>query len=160
MEEAHLYLSGAEDGAGMAVKRIVKEGREDGSGAMIVSQRPTEIDSTILSQCGAFLSLRMGNGQDRNHGMSATTDSLKGLMDLLPTLRTGEAIVVGEAVQFLTRAMIRRRPRDQQPNSSDPRVVEDLFAEDELGPGGWDRKLEVSDYSDLVVAWRRQYPDS
>lgn len=160
MEEAHLYLSDSNSIAGLAVKRIVKEGRKYGVGAMIVSQRPTEIDSTILSQCGTFVALRMGNAQDRSHVVGATTESLKGLMDLLPTLRTGEAIIVGEAVQLPTRAMIRKPPPDQQPNSSDPKVVETMFGVEEYGPGGWDRSLEGSNYQDLVTAWRRQHPDS
>ncbi|MGN7919872.1 ATP-binding protein [Lysobacter sp. 22409] len=160
MEEAHLYLSDSNSTAGVAVKRIVKEGRKYGIGAMIVSQRPTEIDQTILSQCGTFIALRMGNSLDRGHVTSATTESLRGLLDLLPTLRTGEAIIVGEAVQLPTRAMIRRPPRGNQPNSDDPRVVEVEYAEGESGPGGWDKSVEVSDYSDLVNAWRRQDSDS
>lgn len=160
MEEAHLYLSNSSNTAGMAVKRIVKEGRKYGIGAMVVSQRPTEIDPTILSQCGTFIALRMGNSQDRNHVTSSTTESLRGLLDLLPTLRTGEAIIVGEAVQLPTRAMIKRPPRDQRPNSSDPRVVEVEYADGESGPGGWDRRLEPSSYDDLVSAWRRQDPTS
>lgn len=160
MEEAHLYLSDSSGVAGMAVKRIVKEGRKYGIGAMVVSQRPTEIDATILSQCGTFISLRIGNSQDRGHVTSSTTESLRGLLDLLPTLRTGEAIIVGEAVQLPTRAMIRRPPRDQQPNSADPRVVEIEYGEGESGPGGWDKAVERSDYSDLMEAWRRQDPTS
>jgi len=160
MEEAHLYLSSPDSSAGQAVKRIVKEGRKYGVGAMIVSQRPTEIDPTILSQCGTFIAMRMGNSQDRNHVSGSTTDSLKGLLDLLPTLRTGEAILVGEAVQLPTRAMIRKPPLDRQPNSSDPRVVAMEFGAGESGPGGWDRMLERSDYSDLLRAWRRQDPES
>lgn len=160
MEEAHLYLSDSNSVAGTAVKRIVKEGRKYGIGAMVVSQRPTEIDATILSQCGTFIALRMGNTQDRGHVTSSTTESLKGLLDLLPTLRTGEAIIVGEAVQLPTRAMIRRPPRDQQPNSADPRVVEIEYAEGESGPGGWDKPMEPSKYGDLVEAWRRQDPVS
>lgn len=160
MEEAHLYLSDSTSTAGLAVKRIVKEGRKYGIGAMVVSQRPTEIDPTILSQCGTFIALRMGNSQDRGHVTSATTESLRGLLDLLPTLRTGEAIIVGEAVQLPTRAMIKRPPRDQQPNSADPRVVEVEYSDGESGPGGWDRRMERSTYDDLVVAWRRQDPTS
>ncbi len=156
MEEAHLYLSDSNSTAGVAVKRIVKEGRKYGIGAMIVSQRPTEIDQTILSQCGTFIALRMGNSQDRSHVSSATTESLRGLLDLLPTLRTGEAIIVGEAVQLPTRAMIKKPPRGYQPNSDDPRVVEVEYADGESGPGGWDKKIEAIDYSDLVNAWRRQ----
>lgn len=156
MEEAHLYLSDANGAAGAAVKRIVKEGRKYGIGAMVVSQRPTEIDSTILSQCGTFIALRMGNTQDRGHVSSATTESLRGLLDLMPTLRTGEAIIVGEAVQLPTRALIRRPPKDQQPNSADPRVVEIEFEEGESGPGGWDKQPEPAQYGDLIEAWRRQ----
>lgn len=160
MEEAHLYLSSADGVAGTAVKRIVKEGRKYGIGAMVVSQRPTEIDATILSQCGTFVALRMGNSQDRSHVTGATTESLRGLLDLLPTLRTGEAIIVGEAVQLPTRAMIKAPPRDQQPTSDDPRVVEVEFATGESGPGGWDKALGSEDYGDLLSAWRRQDPTS
>jgi len=158
MEEAHLYLSATSEAAGRATKRIVKEGRKYGIGAMIVSQRPTEIDPTILSQCGTIFALRMGNAQDRSHVTSATSDNLKGLLDLLPTLRTGEAIVVGEAVHIPTRAMITRPPPSKCPNSNDPRVVENDYAIDEPGPGGWDRDTEPDDYSDMVAAWRQQNP--
>ena len=127
---------------------------------MVVSQRSAEIDPTILSQCGTVFALRMGNLQDRNQVTSATTDSLKGLLDLLPTLRTGEAIIVGEAVHLPTRAMIYSLPEGQRPSSDDPRIVEREFAPGESGPGGWDRRLEPADYSDLVSAWRRQDPTS
>ena len=160
MEEAHVYLSESETSASMAVKRIVKEGRKYGIGAMIVSQRSSEIDSTILSQCGTIFAMRMGNTQDRNQVASATTDSLKGLLDLLPTLRTGEAIIVGEAVHLPTRTMIHALPEGQRPSSDDPRIVEKEFAPGETGPGGWDRRLEPADYKDLVSAWRRQDPNS
>lgn len=160
MEEAHLYLTQKDSGAGLAVKRIVKEGRKYGIGAMVVSQRPTEIDQTILSQCGTFVALRMGNSQDRSHVTGATTESLRGLMDLLPTLRTGEAIIVGEAVQLPTRVRIKRPPLDQLPSSVDPRVVEVQYADGEFGPGGWNKSPEKSDYADLMFSWRRQNPAS
>ena len=156
LEEAHLYLSESSSTASMAAKRIVKEGRKYGVGAMLVSQRPTEIDQTILSQCGTFIALRMGNSRDRSQVSSAAAESLKGLLELLPTLRTGEAILVGEAVQLPTRAMIRKPPRGQLPNSDDPRVVADEYAPNETGPGGWDKQLEPADYADLVSAWRSQ----
>jgi hypothetical protein len=156
MEEAHSYLSDPKSSGALAVKRIVKEGRKYGIGAMIVSQRPTEIDATILSQCGTFVAMRMGNSQDRSHVTGATTDNLKGLMDLLPTLRVGEAIVVGEAVHLPTRAMIHAPPEGRRPNSDDPMVVEREFEPGSSGPGGWDRKLEPSSYGDLVLNWRRQ----
>jgi uncharacterized protein len=156
MEEAHTYLSDPKSVGAMAAKRIVKEGRKYGIGAMIVSQRPTEIDPTILSQCGTFFALRMGNAQDRSHVAAATTEGLRGLIDLLPTLRTGEAIVVGEAVHLPTRTTIHAPPEGRRPTSDDPRIVETEFAPGEPGPGGWDRKLEPAKYSDLVLTWRRQ----
>lgn len=156
MEEAHSYLSDPTSTASTATKRIVKEGRKYGIGAMIVSQRPAEIDPTILSQCGTLVALRMGNSQDRGHIAAATTESLKGLLDLLPTLRVGEAIVVGEAVHLPTRTMIHVPPEGRRPSSDDPLVVEREFSPGEQGPGGWDRKLEKSQYAHLVRAWRRQ----
>lgn len=102
MEEAHRYLSGAKgDGpAADVVKRIAKEGRKYGIGAMVVSQRPAEVDETILSQCGTILALRLSNPEDRARVKGALPDNLGGLVDLLPVLRTGEAIVAGEAARL------------------------------------------------------------
>jgi energy-coupling factor transporter ATP-binding protein EcfA2 len=74
MEEAHNYLNDNFNGsASIVVQRIVKEGRKYGIGAMIVSQRPSEINSTILSQCGTFIALRLSNSTDRGHICSAVT---------------------------------------------------------------------------------------
>jgi hypothetical protein len=156
MEEAHQYLAEPKGTAAMAAKRIVKEGRKYGIGAMIVSQRPAEIDPTILSQCGTFVALRMGNTQDRSQIAAATTDGLRGMIDLLPALRVGEAVIVGEAVHLPTRTTIHAPPEGHRPNSEDPRVVETDFGVGEPGPGGWDRGLEKSQYGDLLLAWRRQ----
>lgn len=72
MEEAHIYLN--DDFVwtkSKIVQRIVKEGRKYGISAMIVSQRPSEINSTILSQCGTFFALRLTNTSDRSHITSA-----------------------------------------------------------------------------------------
>ena len=72
MEEAHRYLGKDANGPAKAmVQRIVKEGRKFGIGAMIVSQRPSEIDDTILSQCGTFVALRLSNAGDRNKVQAA-----------------------------------------------------------------------------------------
>ena len=92
MEEAHNYLNN-EGSALPVVQKIVKEGRKYGIGAMIVSQRPSEVNSTILSQCGTFFALRLANATDRGHITSAVTDNLEGLTSMLPILRTGEAII-------------------------------------------------------------------
>lgn len=64
---------------------------------MLVSQRPSEIDETILSQCGTLIALRLSNPADRGRVKGALPDNLSGLMDLLPVLQTGETIISGEA---------------------------------------------------------------
>ena len=137
-----------------AVRRIVKEGRKYGIGAMIISQRPVEIDTTILSQCGTFFAMRLANSQDRSHVTSAVSDNLEGLFKILPILRTGEAIIVGEAVNIPIRAMISAPPKNRRPDSQDPIIYNDF------GPGGWNREREPSDYKEVVELWRRQNPDS
>ena len=96
LEEAHAYLNTRNEGAAsVAARRIVKEGRKYGLGAMIVSQRPAEIDPTILSQCGTLFAMRLANNSDRSHVTGTVSDNLEGLFNMLPSLRTGEAIIVG-----------------------------------------------------------------
>ena len=148
-EEAHAYLgAGQTPTVRSAVQRVVKEGRKDGVGAMVVSQRPAEIDQTILSQCGTIFALRLANTTDRNHVVSSVMENLAGVFAMLPALRTGEAIIVGEAVSLPTRVLVDLPTH--LPESTDPLVVaHDL-------PGGWDRGREPSDYVDVVERWRTQ----
>lgn len=154
LEEAHAYLSKEDSGAAaVAVKRIVKEGRKYGVGAMVVSQRPAEIDPTILSQCGTIISMRLSNTADRAHVTGAVTDNLEGLLSMLPVLRTGEAIIVGEAVRLPVRALIAAPPPDMRPDSIDPLVF------DADGNSGWNRKPLDGNYSEIVTIWRKQDPD-
>lgn len=160
LEEAHAYLSKDNPGAAAtAVRRIAKEGRKYGVGMMIVSQRPSEIDSTILSQCGTIFAMRLANDTDRGHVTSAASDNLKGLFDMLPVLRTGEAIVVGEAVSLPVRTLISPPSANRRPDSVDPRVVVRAYPNDGYdGPGGWGQKRDLANYSAMVEQWRRQNP--
>jgi hypothetical protein len=162
LEEAHAYLGREHRStAASAVRRIAKEGRKYGVGAMLVSQRPAEIDPTILSQCGTLIAMRLGNDIDRGHVSSSATDNLKGLFDMLPTLRTGEAIITGEAVSLPIRTVIDPPSRNRRPDSADPRVVlrgsmdQDGFD----GPGGWNQKRDIPDYQSVVHQWRKQSPE-
>lgn len=161
MEEAHAYLNDNFNGlASSIVQRIVKEGRKYGIGAMIVSQRPSEINPTILSQCGTFFSLRLSNSTDRGHIKGAITDNLEGLTDMLPILRTGEAIILGEAVKLPMRTIIEAPPKNRRPDSQDPVVCSELPPDLSFSViGGWDtdNKLVV-DYKKFVEAWRKQNP--
>ena len=123
-EEAHSYLNKSEGNnyAKDAVERIFKEGRKFGVGAMIISQRPSEISETILAQVGTFIALRLTNSSDQSIVKASAPDNLISLIDLLPSLRTGEALVIGEAVKIPSRVRIPlMTPR---PTSEDPKLVE------------------------------------
>jgi DNA helicase HerA-like ATPase len=148
MEEAHRYLGKETNNlARTMVQRIVKEGRKFGIGAMIISQRPTEIDETILSQCGTFIALRLSNSADRTKVQAALPDSLSGLMDSLPVLRTGEAIIAGEAAKLPIRCRVTLPPVGARPSSEDPLVAE-----------AWSKDWAEGDYERVAAAWRAQNP--
>jgi hypothetical protein len=158
LEEAHTYLGKENSGsAALAVKRVAKEGRKYGVGMMVVSQRPSEIDTTILSQCGTIIAMRLANNIDRGHISGAASDNLKGLFEMLPILRTGEAIIVGEAVSLPIRALIDPPAHDRRPDSIDPKVAAHGSEEDGFeGPGGWNQKKEVENYKPMIHQWRTQ----
>lgn len=162
MEEAHTYLNDdSTTPASVATQRIVKEGRKYGIGAMIVSQRPSEINSTILSQCGTFFAMRLSNGTDRAHVTGALSDNLEGLTNMLPVLRTGEAIILGEAVGLPMRTMIQAPPKDRRPDSQDPLVCDEALPEESITPGGWNITNHVEpDYGHFVRTWLQQNPAS
>jgi DNA helicase HerA-like ATPase len=149
-EEAHAYLprgGSAQFVAGYAsraVRRIFKEGRKYGIGAIVVSQRPSELDETILSQCGTFFALRLSNSDDQGRVKSVVPDSLSGLIELLPALRTGEALILGEAVQIPSR--VRLPLIEPRPKSDDPEPAKQ-----------W-KKDRVPDpaYGKAITGWRKQ----
>lgn len=161
MEEAHSYLNDNIQGvASSIVQRIVKEGRKYGIGSMIVSQRPSEINPTILSQCGTFFAMRLSNHTDRSHITGAITDNLEGLTNMLPILRTGEALILGEAVKLPMRTMIEAPAKDKRPDSQDPIVCdEQIDLDKKFSQGGWSNPLQVdTDYLPFISTWRRQSP--
>jgi hypothetical protein len=162
LEEAHAYLGKEHSGAASsAVRRIAKEGRKYGVGIMIVSQRPSEIDPTILSQCGTIFAMRIANEIDRGQVAGTASDNLKGLFEMLPILRTGEAIIVGEAVSLPMRTLIDPPDKNRWPDSRDPRVVvrgdpnKDGFESE----GGWAVPRYPEDYAIVIRQWRKQSPD-
>lgn len=159
LEEAHAYLSKDNaDSAATAVRRIAKEGRKYGVGMMIVSQRPSEIDATILSQCGTLFAMRLANDTDRNHITGAASDNLKGLFEMLPILRTGEAIIVGEAVSLPVRTLITPPPLERRPDSYDPNVVVRKNTDGHGDAGAWNLPRDPKNYADMVLQWRKQSP--
>ena len=107
LEEAHRYLS--DSSAAMArasVNRIAREGRKYGVGLMLVTQRPSELPDTALSQCGTLIALRLSNSADQSKVRQALPDDIAGLAEVLASLRTGEAIVSGESVILPSRVVV------------------------------------------------------
>ena len=148
MEEAHRYLSDRLKGtASEVVQRIVKEGRKYGVGAMVVSQRPSEVNETILSQCGTFFALRLSNPSDRARVQGTLPDGLVGLLDVLPILRTGEAIITGEAAKLPMRCRVTLPAKEHRPRSEDPNVS-----------ANWGMERREEGYERVVASWRAQSP--
>lgn len=148
MEEAHRYLSKNNNGfAKEMVRRIAKEGRKFGVGSLLVSQRPSEVDETILSQCGTLFAMRINNSTDRSQVKSAMADGLASMIDSLPILKTGEAIVTGEAAKLPMRFKFKMLKEGQFPDSHDPKVSI-----------SWSQPHEVNNFEKLIEAWRKQKP--
>jgi len=112
-DEAHLYLpdhgdaDAVEKQALCCFERIAKEGRKYGVSLLVVSQRPSDVSRTILSQCNNFVVLRLTNDQDQNVVRRLVPDSLEGLLDGLPLLDTGEALLLGDAILLPARIKLR-----------------------------------------------------
>lgn len=148
MEEAHRYLSAGKNSlASETVQKIAKEGRKYGVGAMVISQRPSEVDETILSQCGTYFALRLSNPSDRTRVQGTLPDGLVSLLDVLPVLRTGEAIVMGEAAKLPMRCRVTLPIKEHRPKSSDPKVSNQ-----------WSLARRNEGYDRVVASWRAQKP--
>ena len=112
-DEAHLYLPVREDAGAVekqalySFERIAKEGRKYGVSLLVVSQRPSDVSRTILSQCNNFLVLRLTNDQDQNVVRRLMPDSLVGVLDGLPLLDIGEALLLGDAILLPARIKLK-----------------------------------------------------
>lgn len=145
LEEAHNYLKAGEDSiSSRTVQTISKEGRKYGVGLLLVTQRPSELDETVLSQCGTTIALRMTNRGDRGHVSSAVQDELSDMTALLPSLRTGEGLILGEAVKIPSRVKFRKI--SSAPKSSDPNVSEQWRKD----------RPDNKEYEKVVENWRNQ----
>ncbi len=149
-DEAHLYLPVREDADAVekqalaTFERIAKEGRKYGVSIVAVSQRPSDVSRTILSQCNNFLSLRLTNDRDQSVVRRLMPDSLASIVDSLPMLDTGEALLLGDSV--LLPARIKLDQPEIKPDSS----TRDFWTE-------W-AKLEPDEdaIADAIEALRRQ----
>ncbi|MCS0407885.1 ATP-binding protein [Vibrio diabolicus] len=149
-EEAHRYVpnrgEAQYEAAQSAIRRIAKEGRKYGVGLLLVSQRPSEVEATVLSQCNSWIVLRITNDADREHVRSVLPDSMSGLTKMLSGLRRQEAIFVGQAATLPTRVMIRSLSDDKLPRSNDVNFDK-----------GWQQQaMTIEQIGDVVTKWRYQ----
>jgi DNA helicase HerA-like ATPase len=121
-EEAHRYAPRDKDAGFEPVKRalsrIAKEGRKYGVSLCVVSQRPSDLDPGLLSECNTLFALRMTNQDDQDIVRGALPEASHGLMKFLPALRNGEAIVVGEGVSMPMRICFAPLPDNCRPRSA------------------------------------------
>ena len=122
-EEAHRYVPNRGDAqyevAQSAVRRLAREGRKYGLGLMLVSQRPADIEGTVISQCNSWLVLRLSNSADQEHVSRFLPDSLSGMTKMLSSLPRQEALFVGEASAIPARIRLKKLSADMLPNSND-----------------------------------------
>ena len=143
-DEAHLYLpvtaSDNIDERGLRnFERIAKEGRKYGVSLVVISQRPSDVSKTILSQCGNFIAMRLTNPEDQNVIRRLFPDNLGDFAEMLPILDVGEGLVVGDA-SLLPSRVILDKPHIQ-PNSS---TVDfwDKWSEDKKS-STWDKAVKA-----------------
>ncbi|MBA6293921.1 ATP-binding protein [Colwellia sp. MB3u-70] len=121
-EEAHRYVPDKGEAqyaaAQNAIRRIAREGRKYGIGLMLVSQRPADVDSTVISQCGTWVVLRLTNSADQQHVARFLPDGLSGMVSTLSILSQQEAIFVGEGAAIPSRIKIKDLEKDKLPKSS------------------------------------------
>ena len=120
-DEAHIYLprergNPNEQRAIECFEKVAKEGRKYGVSLVVVSQRPSDVNETILSQCNNVVALRLTNSNDRSVVQRLMPESLAALLDVLPILDVGEALVVGDAVLLPSR--IQMNPPGETPKSA------------------------------------------
>ncbi|MGE0008429.1 MAG: DUF87 domain-containing protein [Parvibaculaceae bacterium] len=149
-EEAHRYVPidrtlGFEP-TKRAISRIAKEGRKYGVSLCLVTQRPAELDPTILSQCSTIFSFRLSNERDQEILKAGISDAARSLLDFMPTMGTGDAITFGEGVTLPTRVKF-----DMLPSHAWPRSNTASFTQ------GWAREAPSETFlQDVVTRWRQQ----
>lgn len=147
-DEAHLYIPSSSESS-MDVQsvgsfeRIAKEGRKYGVGLVVISQRPSEVNRTVLSQCNNFVAMRLTNADDQAVIKRLLPDSLGDYSEMLPILDIGEAIVVGDASILPSRIKVdapKLKPRSATVNFWDE----------------WNKDTINNDIENAVEALRKQ----
>jgi DNA helicase HerA-like ATPase len=152
-EEAHRYVPADEEtgfaAAARAITRIAKEGRKYGISLGLISQRPTELSPTALSQCGTIFALRMGSELDQRFVATALPDAAQGMLAALPMLRNQEGIISGEGVSMPMRVRFDDLPADCRPRSEGAE-----FSQAWRAGGGKDASYATNLVEEGVRRWR------
>jgi len=147
-EEAHRYIP-SDPNLGFhstrkIISRIAKEGRKYGVSLAIISQRPSELEASTLSQCSTIFSMRLSNEVDQNFVRAAVPDGAAELLSFLPSLGTAETMVFGESVNLPMRVILNTLEEEYRPHSSSAEFT-DL----------WNRPEVTKEFMDIVFnRWR------
>ncbi len=149
-EEAHRYVpidrNHGFDPTKRSISRIAKEGRKYGVSLCIVSQRPAELDPTILSQCNTIFAMRLSNERDQEIVRAGISDAAASMLEFMPTMGTGEAVAFGEGVALPTRIVFDILAADRLPHSATASFIEN-----------WSSEIGSGDFLvDVVSRWRNQ----
>lgn len=148
-DEAHLYIpnkssSSTSDEISLSIfERIAKEGRKYGLSLVVISQRPSEVNRTVLSQCSNFIAMRLTNTEDQMVIKKLLPDNLGGFGDILPILDIGEALVVGDA------SLLPSRIRVDKPTISPNSGTVEFWDE-------WQIEVSADRINNAVNNWRKQ----
>ncbi|MEZ8049859.1 MULTISPECIES: anti-phage-associated helicase HerA [Vibrio] len=143
-EEAHKYVPKSSlskyRSSKIAIERIAKEGRKYGVTLMLASQRPSEISETIFSQCNSFISMRLTNPEDQNYVKRLLPDTLGDITTILPSLREGDALIMGDSISIPSLVKIDRC--SLEPSSTDVKYLE-----------VWQEKWKDLAFTQLIEGW-------
>ena len=136
-EEAHRYIPRDKSLGFHSTRRIIgriaKEGRKYGVSLGIISQRPSELEPSTLSQCSTIFSMRLSNELDQNFVRAAVPDGAAELLSFLPSLGTAETMVFGESVNLPMRVILNTLAEEYRPHSSSAQFTE-LWKKDMATP--------------------------
>lgn len=145
-EEAHKYAPKSDmskyRSSKAAIERIAKEGRKYGVTLLLASQRPSEISETIFSQCNTVISMRLTNPDDQNYVKRLLPDTVGDITNLLPSLKEGEALIMGDSISIPSIIKIDRC--DTPPSSIDIRYLEE-----------WKECWKEADFDKLIERWMK-----
>ncbi len=144
-EEAHKYVPNSDlakyRASKESIERIAKEGRKYGITLLLASQRPSEISETIFSQCNNFITMRLTNPNDQNYVKRLLPDTMGQLIDKMPTLKSGECLLIGDAV--VLPSIVKIDECNPKPSSNDIPYLE-----------LWKQKWCDLDIQSIVDNWR------